>query len=353
MWSLGCVLIEAAVWVCFGQRGRVEFQQRRRDENDEVAPEQRDLGRGDCFHNGTTRLKAVSEVLNLIQRDGRKSDELTPKIVKLVLDHVLVDEDSRLDARILSTVLGKMIRTTTDCFDDRSSHRISGASSATHSHRSQEFRLSQHDGIDEQQSTSPRSPYESLAPSTTIDSIRQSQTTHTEGATTMGMLPNRGSVRSQLNPAEAWNHNTGSQRLQRTSSGQLSITSPEVNGLNGIHCDQSTTSPVVGYFHSDIYGRAQTGSASEESTQHHTGHTKSSDQPWPAQRAPTIATNRSNSTVTHSQLTDHKRATFPEISMELVDERRAEGKSPKSRRLLRGEDQAMIFLKQRDHVSLS
>ncbi|KAK2607656.1 hypothetical protein N8I77_006319 [Diaporthe amygdali] len=26
MWSLGCVLIEAAVWICFGQRGRIEFQ---------------------------------------------------------------------------------------------------------------------------------------------------------------------------------------------------------------------------------------------------------------------------------------------------------------------------------------
>ncbi|KAG6360513.1 hypothetical protein INS49_011575 [Diaporthe citri] len=72
MWSLGCVLIEAAPWVCFGRRGRIESQQRRRDENNEVAPEQRDLGRSDCFHNGKARLKTVDEVFDLVQRNGRR-----------------------------------------------------------------------------------------------------------------------------------------------------------------------------------------------------------------------------------------------------------------------------------------
>lgn len=345
MWSLGCVLIEAAVWVCSGRRGRIEFQQRRRDENNEVAPEQRDLGRSDCFHNGTTRLKAVSEVLDLVQRDGRRSDELTPKVVRLVLDHLLVDEDSRYGARILSTELGKMIRTTTDCPDDRASRCVSTASSATRSHASQEFRLSHHDGFDGPQSTSPQSQYEALTPSTTIDSMSQNQIPR--------RLPTRGSsFRSQINLTEPWNHNNGDQRLHRMESGQLSIALPRLNAIHGVHSEHSVTSPIDGEFHSDDYRRSQPAIVGQGLIQHRERHTQPSDHTWPAQRTPTIVTNGSSSTITHSQFTDHKRTTFPDISMETVDERRAEGKAPKSRRLLPGEDQAMIFLKQRDHVSL-
>lgn len=353
MWSLGCVLIEAAVWVSFGRRGRAEFQQRRQHENDEVAPLQRALGRSDCFHNGNTRLKTVEEVFDLVQKDGRRSDELTPKVVKLVLDHLLVDENSRFEARTLSTELEKIIRTTTDCPDDRSSHRISAASSANRSHRSQYFRHSQHDGIYEPQSASPRSQYEPPTPSKTINSMSQNHTPYIEGVPSMGLLSNRGSsVRSQINPAKPWNHNDGSQELHRMDSGQMPMMLPSLNGMHGMHLGHYTTSPTYGGFDSDEYRRAQTGTVDQGLFQRYPEHTQSPDQPWPAQRAPTTVTTRSNSTVIHSQLADYKRATFPDLTMESVNERRAEGKSPKSRRLLPGEDQAMIFLKRRDHVSL-
>ncbi|KAI3392354.1 hypothetical protein diail_5834 [Diaporthe ilicicola] len=43
-------------------------------------------------------------------------------------------------------------------------------------------------------------------------------------------------------------------------------------------------------------------------------------------------------------------ATFPHVTMEEVDVRRAEGRGPKLRRLLPGEEQAMKFLKKRDHI---
>lgn len=353
MWSLGCVLIEAAVWVSFGRRGRAEFQQRRRHENNEVAPDQRKFGRSDCFHNGRSRLKTVEDVFGLVQRDGRRSDELTPKVVRLVLDHLLVDEDSRFEARILSTELDKIIQTTTDCPDDHSSHRFSSASSATRSHRSRDFRHSQHNGIYEPQSASPRSQYEPPTPSTTIESMSQNQISYVDGVSSTETLSNRcSSVRSQINPAEPWNHDDGNQRLHRIESGQMSMTLPALNVMHGIHSERYVTSPIYGGFDSDEYRRAKTATVGQGLILRCSEHTQSPDQPWLAQRAPTTVTNRSNSTVTHSQFADHKRATFPDLTMESVNERRAEGKSPKSRRLLPGEDQAMIFLKQRDHVSL-
>ncbi|ROV89219.1 hypothetical protein VMCG_09900 [Cytospora schulzeri] len=93
VWSLGCVIVETALWVTFGERERLAFQQRRREENGRVSPIQRGLGRGDCFHNGKERLKTVTDVYDLILRDGRRSDGLTPDIVRLVLDFVLVEAD--------------------------------------------------------------------------------------------------------------------------------------------------------------------------------------------------------------------------------------------------------------------
>lgn len=352
MWSLGCVLIEAAVWVCGGRRGRIEFQRRRRDENNEVAPEQRDLGRSDCFHNGRTRLKTVEEVFDLVQRDGRRSDELTPRIVRLVLDHLLVDEDSRYDARVLSSELGNMIRTTTDWPHDRLSRCISTASSASHSHRSQEFRHSQYDGIEDPQSTSSRPPYRIHTPSTTIDSIEQNQTPPAERGSTIGLLPNRStSIRSQNSPAEPWKHNEGNQGLQRIDSGQLPIALPERNGRHDVHSTYFATSPMEG-FHLDSPTHAPMETIGTDHTQRQNGHVQPPDQPWPAQEVATSLTNSSHTTITQPQSRDFKRTTFPDISMEDVTTRRARGKPPKLRPLLQGEDQAMMFLKQRDHVSL-
>ena len=350
MWSFGCVLIEAAVWVSFGRRGRIEFQQRRRDENNEVSPEQRDLGRSDCFHDGKTRLKTVGEVLDLIQRDGRRSDELTPRIVKLVLDHLLVEEGSRYNARLLSTELGKMIRIATDSPDNRLSRHISDASSPTYSHRSQDLRHSQHYAVDEPQSTSTRPQYGTPTPCTSIDSMGQNQTSPTERLPTMGMLQNRGtSVRSQNNPTEPYVN--GTRGFHRMDSGQSSMASPDWNGIYGRHSAYSTMNPMNGS-HSDVSRRAQTETVGQDNLQRHIGHVQSPSQAWPAHSANTSGTTRSNLTGTPTQSSDHKRTTFPDISMELVGARRAEGGPPKLRRSLPGEDQAMDFLKQRDHVSL-
>lgn len=352
MWSFGCVLIEAAVWVCFGRRGRIDFQQRRRDENNEVAPEQRDLGRSDCFHDGRARLRTVDQVLDLVQRDGRRSDELTPKIVRLVLDHLLVEKDSRYCARLLATELGKIIQTTTGWPGENISRCASAASSAAHSHRSQDFRHSQHDVFDAPQIASLRSHYGALTHSVPVDSMGQDQTSPMERASALGTVPTRGSnILSQTIPADSYNHRNGTQGSYSMDSGHPSATLPELNATYGPDSRQSTISPVNG-FQPNVFRHTQMGMVSEIHTQCRNGHTRSLNQSWPGQRAPTSGTVRPDPMLTQSQPNDHTRTTFPELSMEGLKNRRAEGKPPKLRGTLPGEDHAMMFLKQRDHVSL-
>lgn len=349
MWSFGCVLIEAAVWVCFGQRGRIEFQQRRRDENNEVAEEQRDLGRSDCFHDGKARLTTVGEVLDLVQRDGRRSDELTPKIVKLVLDHILVDKSSRYNARILSTELGKLVRIAANSPNGRLSRHISTASSAAHSHGSQDFRHSQNYGISDPQPISTRPQHSTLTRSLTIDSMSQNQTSPTERVSTMSM-PNRStSVRVPNGAAESWYDIDEPQGLHRMGGRQLPASMQELSAMDGTLSAYSTITPEA-----DVSKRTQTETAGHDFIQGHIWHAPSQDQTWLAQRASAngTAAGRSYPPWTHSQPSDHRKTTFPDISIQLVDLRRAEGGSPNLRRSLPGEDQAMFFLKQRDHVSL-
>lgn len=270
MWSLGCILIEAAVWVCFGRRGRLIFQQRRRDENNEVAPEQRDLERSDCFHNGKARLKTVDDVFDLVQRDGRRSDELTPRIVRLVLDHLLVDEELRYDTRVLLGEFGTMIRTTTD-WPETLSH-----SSVT------------------------------------------------------CIVPSRTPSESSITLLES---NLGDRRYPQSS---MSITSDDLQ--------------------SDISRYVKTEAANQEQTGHITLPAQYSDHPWPAQSVPTRVTARLSGVTTPSQFGDSRRAALVDDLINELYPRRAEDKTTKLRRLFQGEDhsledQAMLFLKKRDHVS--
>lgn len=348
MWSLGCVLIEAAVWICFGQRGRIEFQQRRRSENEENAPTQQGLGRSDSFHNGHTRLKTVEDVLDLVQRHGRRSDELTPKIVSLVLEHLLVNEDRRYDARVLSSELDNIIRTTTERPGHHLFRSISAASSASQSHRSQNVRHSQHGPPGDPQMTFAGPRYGTQTPSTTINLMNQNHGSFTERAPAMSTIPGGDfSVRSQSNHAGPWDHYVVSQSSPSRALGESSTTLAESNAMDSI---RSAATSVNGLSY-EIHGRTQMGAIGQGHSQLHIAHARSSGSPGPAARAATTLTNSSNSTVTPTQPSDHKRTTFPHLAIEDVDARRTEGKAPKSRRLLPGEYEAMKFLKKRDHVS--
>ncbi|CAG9962894.1 unnamed protein product [Clonostachys byssicola] len=97
MWSIGCIIMEAAVWLVFNERGRQDFRSKRKEEISKL-PDLGDLGYGDCFHNRSVALNCVTEYVNLMKLHGRPSDKITPEIVKLAVENLLIEEDSRINS---------------------------------------------------------------------------------------------------------------------------------------------------------------------------------------------------------------------------------------------------------------
>ncbi|KUJ17135.1 kinase-like protein [Mollisia scopiformis] len=86
IWSFGCILAEAAVWLIHGFPGLQRFR-RNRSAAISAIPEMKN---GDWFHDGTRVLPIVMETINSLQSDFRKSDRVTgpilEKLVKVMLD---------------------------------------------------------------------------------------------------------------------------------------------------------------------------------------------------------------------------------------------------------------------------
>uniref|UniRef100_A0A0B7KEL8 Protein kinase domain-containing protein n=1 Tax=Bionectria ochroleuca TaxID=29856 RepID=A0A0B7KEL8_BIOOC len=117
MWSIGCIIIEAAVWLTFNERGRQDFRNKRIEEISKL-PDLRNLGYGDCFHDGSVALKCVTEYVNLMKLHGRPSDKITPEIVNLATENLLVEEDSRINSLNLHSRLRAILN------DKRSSEKL-------------------------------------------------------------------------------------------------------------------------------------------------------------------------------------------------------------------------------------
>ncbi|KAI9150717.1 Mitogen-activated protein kinase kinase [Paramyrothecium foliicola] len=111
MWALGCILMEIAVWISFGERGRQDFRQQRMQETSYL-PDHEDLGRADCFHDGSKVLDCVSKIPELIELHGRKGDNITLQMVHLILYHLLVEEDGRCQPKDLYVKMKNVIRGT-------------------------------------------------------------------------------------------------------------------------------------------------------------------------------------------------------------------------------------------------
>ncbi|KAK7949511.1 hypothetical protein PG988_016150 [Apiospora saccharicola] len=88
IWALGCILLEAAIWVSFGEPDRQRFRDRRICEIARLSDDPQALD-SDAFHNGSKALMCVEDVHRWILSDGRKCDNFTPDIVRYVLDHCL------------------------------------------------------------------------------------------------------------------------------------------------------------------------------------------------------------------------------------------------------------------------
>ncbi|OCL10566.1 kinase-like protein [Glonium stellatum] len=81
IWSLGCVLSEAAVWVVRGKIGLDKYRRERREEMEQKDPDFTDLG---CFHDGTEVLRVVTETHELLREDLPRSDKITEGVLELV-----------------------------------------------------------------------------------------------------------------------------------------------------------------------------------------------------------------------------------------------------------------------------
>lgn len=108
MWSVGCILVEAAVWITLGEQGRQDFRSMRIQETSKL-PEHERRGRVDCFHDGFKVLKSVENVEGLILPGKRPDDNISLRIVRLALQHLLVDRRFRAPASHIYPQLADLI----------------------------------------------------------------------------------------------------------------------------------------------------------------------------------------------------------------------------------------------------
>ncbi|CAH0025735.1 unnamed protein product [Clonostachys rhizophaga] len=97
MWSLGCILLEISAFITYGHPGLHEFQKQREIE---IASLHRSLGNLDdkCFHDSHGPLVSVQKFVQGIHRNGRRCDDITPRIADLALNRLLVPQKSRCTA---------------------------------------------------------------------------------------------------------------------------------------------------------------------------------------------------------------------------------------------------------------
>lgn len=81
IWSLGCLLSEAAVWLVRGKTGLDNYRRERRGEMEERDPDFTDLG---CFHDGTEVLDVVIRTHDMLLEDLPRSDNITDGVLELV-----------------------------------------------------------------------------------------------------------------------------------------------------------------------------------------------------------------------------------------------------------------------------
>ena len=84
IWSAGCVLSEAAVWVLYGKEYLDQYRQKRKEETTTI------IGFDDieCFHDGTDVLETVTEIHEYMLDDSNvsNSDYVTKEVLRMVKD---------------------------------------------------------------------------------------------------------------------------------------------------------------------------------------------------------------------------------------------------------------------------
>ena len=96
IWSLGCILSEAAVWLTRGLTGLQKYRALRQENSKKHGIED-----SDCFHNGEGILTCVKESLQKLPEDLRRCDEMTEPIVNMIRGDMLVAQQHRAKANTL------------------------------------------------------------------------------------------------------------------------------------------------------------------------------------------------------------------------------------------------------------
>ncbi|KAI8715915.1 Protein kinase domain-containing protein [Fusarium sp. LHS14.1] len=108
IWSLGCVMSEAAIWIKCGRRGLGNYRQNRVAETRNL-PRFDEAGHGGCFHDGAEALNTVRGAHDWIRRTF-PGDIVTLQVLEMIEKFMLVPQGDRQDAQMLCERLVKIIQ---------------------------------------------------------------------------------------------------------------------------------------------------------------------------------------------------------------------------------------------------
>ena len=94
IWSLACVLSEAAIWSVFGAKGRIDYEEKRTTETSAIQSI-RNTGYSGCFHDGTQLLAAVLEThRQAIVKRRTNIDDIIPQVINII-ERMMEQKDKR------------------------------------------------------------------------------------------------------------------------------------------------------------------------------------------------------------------------------------------------------------------
>ena len=96
VWSLGCVLSEAAVWLVLGPKVLQQYRDLRKLNTKEYG-----IKDSDCFHNGEVILGCVEEYLRKLPSCLQRCDIITEPVLTMIKDHMLIPWQHRGSANTL------------------------------------------------------------------------------------------------------------------------------------------------------------------------------------------------------------------------------------------------------------
>jgi len=108
IWSLGCVMSEAAIWLGEGYEGLLAYRAARSEMTENISKRL-----GDCFHDGHAPLATVFEAHETLLARGRlrTCDRVTPRVLSMIRDDMLrADPNERLDCQQLSGRASEILR---------------------------------------------------------------------------------------------------------------------------------------------------------------------------------------------------------------------------------------------------